>query len=135
MFLVPFDFYVQEKETRKSALVRQISIDANQILSDDVESGISNLICTCHKPVMVPAGTLVHLVPTSAHNYNKNKSLEQITHKESIHPRYVLKIIDDVTEFSDIKVCPNLLSDHDPQAYINGLRDVADYYANSICII
>ena len=113
-------------------MVHKIAIDADQLHSTNVESGVSNLICTCPKPVMVPAGTLVHLVPQKGHDHNKNKSSDQSTYKQSTNPRYILKVVDDVAEFSAIKVCPNLLSDHSCQAYINGLKDIAENYATNI---
>ena len=80
----------------------------------DIEEGNANLDCTCADSVdkgeeMLPAGTLLHLVPIS----------------NGAHLKYSLKVVDD-TKFKDINVCSNMVSDHMPSEYIKSLKIVSE---------
>ena len=101
-------------------------MDANPTNSIITESGIDHLICTCPTPEMVPAGTLVHLLPAKARNGNKYQSPQRKPNEDPDN-RYMLRVIENVEEFLEIKISPNLLKDHFAQAYVEGLRDVTNY--------
>ena len=94
----------------------------------DTESGISKLICTCPRPKMVPAGKLVHLVPTKVQMCKNDNTTRERTNEGNRNYRYTLKVIDDVAGFSDIRISPRMLTDHYPQSYVDSLKDVQKHY-------
>ena len=84
----------------------------------DIEEGKTTLKCTCADSVdkgqeMLPAGTLLHLVPIS----------------NGAHLKYSLKVVDE-TKFNNINVCSNMVSDHMPPEYIKSLKIVSTKWDN-----
>ena len=75
---------------------------------------------------MLPAGTLIHVVPVfTVHGdniSNKNEKVQEATNLKS----YVMKIVDDASEFDDIKISSNMVSDHMPPQYVKSLSIVKE---------
>ena len=81
----------------------------------DVEQGNKTMECTCADEIdngekMLPAGLLIHLVPSSSGSQNVDEN-------------YALKVVDETT-FYNINVCSNMVSDHMPSAYLNSLKNI-----------
>ena len=98
----------------------------------DVESGLPNqrlmegseLLCTCRRPEMLPPGTLVHIVPMDIKD--EKDVTKKSTDKKRKNHKYLLKV-EGVTKFRDIKISPNMIEDHYPQAYIKSLNNLHNY--------
>ena len=90
---------------------------------EDVEEGRKILNCTCTNEIddgqlMLPAGTLIHLVPIPSGNGNT-------------YPKYSIKVVDE-DKFDNINVCSNMVSDHMPPGYINSLKVINQQWNEQI---
>jgi hypothetical protein len=70
---------------------------------------------------MIPAGTLLHLVPVQTID---NPEMIDVTQETIGLKNYIMRKVEDVEDFGKIKVCPNMLNDHMPPQYVKSLRNI-----------
>ena len=129
---------LQGIEGNKKTLTTRLSWKGNDAIDapgkphQSTNTCIPNTVqCTCAEMLtkeekMLPAGTLIHVVPVfTVHGdkiSNKNEKVQEATNLKS----YVMKIVDDASEFDDIKISSNMVSDHMPPQYVKSLSIVKE---------
>ena len=101
---------ISSKESVCSSCLTIKWTDKDKKEFQDIEKGLHD--CTCANAVdggheMLPAGTLIHLVPISSGN----------------NPKYSLEVVEE-DKFNNINVCSNMVTDHMPPQYIKSLKIV-----------
>ena len=113
------------KDLEKEMWSRVVSSTKSDVI--EMESGVCSdnqnavppgLICTCKKTEMLPPGKLVHLIRTRTKGNSKKDHTKESSKARTKKREYMLKVVDDATEFSDIKICHNMVNDHYHQLYV-----------------
>ena len=98
--------------------------------TNDKEHGSTNkphkkIRCKCARKQageeMVPAGTLLHLVPVQK---TDNPKMIDVMEDTIGLKNYIMRKVDDVADFGEIKICPNMVKDHMPPEYVKSLRNI-----------
>ena len=70
---------------------------------------------------MVPAGTLLHLVPVQT---TDNPKMIDVMEDTIGLKNYIMRKVENVEDFGEIKICQNMVKDHMPPEYVKSLRNI-----------